>query len=422
MKKLIITGIALLLAAGLCGCDFISELKAQNSQSRAYTERVQRDKLKKTYKGKGYACLKTSDEQDAYAAIDIAARSLESESFDIKNGSAFDNFGYILEFYKNDNPYVFWIKDDAPYNYVDKDDKVTIELEFKASGDELAEQKKKLDNAIKKAVDGAPKDPGTSTYAMELYINDYIVDNCEFDEDAAELHKKKKIRGHEQDVYGALVEGKAVCEGYARAFSLLCRRLGVECSLIEGYASEKNENTGKIEREAHIWNCVQLAGNWYHTDVTWNDDTSGEFADVYSRRYYYLNLTTKEITRDHEISPLYGEELNGGDFYNEFIPECKSTDYNYFRLNCPVLSDFNNPEDVVSGLAAAASKGEKYFDFLLNTNMDFSETKSKIAGSEGYEWIKEANGRNKNSPKLGDKCSLFAFEERRLVTFLLKYS
>ena len=420
MKKLIAAALALAVTAPLCGCNIMSIVESDIKQNSFSAGKKERDDLKKNYKGRGYACLKKAAEQDAYAAIDVAAKKLQSEEFEIESGSAFDNFGYILEFYKNDNPDVFWIRDDSPYSYVDNGDTVTIELEFKTTGDKLARQKVELDTKVRRIVSSAPKN-GTD-YEKELYINSYIVDNCQYDREAAELHKQKKIRGNEQDIYGALVEGSAVCEGYARAFSLLCQKLNVECSLLEGYASEKNSDTGKTEREAHIWNCVKLDGKWYHTDVTWNDDTSGDFSDVYSRRYYFLNLTTEEITRDHEISPLYGKKLNeDGDFYNEFIPECNSDDYNYFKLNCPVLSSFDDVEAVTAALTAAASNSDVYFDFLIDKKLDFSQTKSKIAGSEGAEWIAEANSRNGDSNQLGDNCSLVGFEDRRLITFLLKY-
>lgn len=56
------------------------------------------------------------------------------------------------------------------------------------------------------------------------------------------------------------VEGP-VCEGYSRAFKVLCDRVGIPCVLVEGYG-----NGGD-----HMWNYVQLDDAWYAVDVTWND-------------------------------------------------------------------------------------------------------------------------------------------------------
>lgn len=58
-----------------------------------------------------------------------------------------------------------------------------------------------------------------------------------------------------------------VCEGYARALKVLCDRLGIGCTLVEGDA--KATATGKTE--PHMWNYVQVDDGWYAVDVTWND-------------------------------------------------------------------------------------------------------------------------------------------------------
>lgn len=58
-----------------------------------------------------------------------------------------------------------------------------------------------------------------------------------------------------------------VCEGYARAFKVLCDRLGIPCVLVNGMAKSKPEE----EPLEHMWNNVYLDGSWYAVDVTWND-------------------------------------------------------------------------------------------------------------------------------------------------------
>ena len=65
------------------------------------------------------------------------------------------------------------------------------------------------------------------------------------------------------DAVGALLDGKAVCEGYAKAFKLRCERAGIPCVLVTGLA------TGSGGAEAHMWNLVQMEdGKWYAVDVT----------------------------------------------------------------------------------------------------------------------------------------------------------
>lgn len=76
---------------------------------------------------------------------------------------------------------------------------------------------------------------------------------------------------HIRTAYGALVNGKAVCEGYARAFKCAMHRLGIDCIIVQGYA----QSDGGLE--PHAWNYVRIDGSWYGVDATWNDGSrSGE--------------------------------------------------------------------------------------------------------------------------------------------------
>ncbi len=70
---------------------------------------------------------------------------------------------------------------------------------------------------------------------------------------------------HIRNAYGALVNGKAVCEGYTRSFKCAMDKLGIKCVIVRGYAS----NDGGLE--PHAWNYVNLDGSWYGVDTTWND-------------------------------------------------------------------------------------------------------------------------------------------------------
>ncbi len=83
--------------------------------------------------------------------------------------------------------------------------------------------------------------------------------------------------------YGALMEGEAVCQGYAYAFKLLCDKAGIPCWIVTGYY-----------REPHAWNYVWLDGAYYQVDVTW-DDTN----DRASTSPYFL--AGKEYAKDYVL-------------------------------------------------------------------------------------------------------------------------
>lgn len=61
--------------------------------------------------------------------------------------------------------------------------------------------------------------------------------------------------------YGALINGRAVCQGYALSAHLMLTMLGLPARIVEGYA-------GSVP---HAWNLVRSGSSWRHVDVTWND-------------------------------------------------------------------------------------------------------------------------------------------------------
>lgn len=79
-----------------------------------------------------------------------------------------------------------------------------------------------------------------------------------------------------------------VCEGYSKAFKVLCDRLGIGCVLVEGDAKS---NVDDIPG-AHMWNYVCVDGQWYAVDVTWNDPvvvgTQAQAVSGYEREDWLL--------------------------------------------------------------------------------------------------------------------------------------
>lgn len=392
------------------GCSLLDLLT--ESTADGYQPAVQSRLDTTQYHGYGFNALTTDDERQLYAYIDVAANKLKSESFKIIRNSAYKRIGDIIEFYKNDYPEVFWLREDAPYSYLESDTMVTIELNFKKSGTELLEAKNGFREKLEEIAALAPQN--ASAYETELFINDYLVDHCIYDKEAVEMHKENQVRANEQNAYGALMEGKVVCEGYARAFQLLCMRLGLECKVVEGYAVGFN-NTRKTP---HIWNCVKLDGDWYHVDTTWND--SDVDSDIYTDRYYYMNLTTEEIEKDHIINPCYSEYTTDDILYNDYVPECVSDEYYYFKRNAMVIKSLKN-DSVAQKIAKAAADKKTYCDFVIDDSLDFDEVNRSIAETYGAKWITEANEINGNSPRISFDSKMNVVAIRRIITIVLAY-
>lgn len=137
-------------------------------------------------------------------------------------------------------------------------------------------------------------------------IHDYLIANTEYDN---ELSSSSIYTA-----YGALVEKKAVCEGYAKAFKYILDELEIPCVIACGLARNSNGRT-----ESHAWNYVKIDGNWYAVDCTWDDPliigTGSVSPDVYKR---YLLKGSRDFFEDHFED---GKIVEGSSFVYPTISE-----------------------------------------------------------------------------------------------------
>ncbi|MBR6419176.1 MAG: transglutaminase domain-containing protein [Oscillospiraceae bacterium] len=102
----------------------------------------------------------------------------------------------------------------------------------------------------------------TDDFEKVQTVCDYVAAHVDYDR----IHMKNEHYHLKSTAYGALVNGYALCQGYAVTVYRLLRECGVPCRVITGEA-EKPDGTA----ESHAWNLVCLGGLWYQLDVTWND-------------------------------------------------------------------------------------------------------------------------------------------------------
>lgn len=310
--------------------------------------------------------------------------------------------------YIEDHPEKFWLNGNrieifyeigitkVAFNY-----RMDYETRVKAQN----ELEEKMDEIISNAPSNATQ------FELEQYVHNYIVDNCEYDHESAASDNPGDNTGN---VYGVLIEGKAVCEGYSRAFQLLCRELGLECVNIFGTS----------EDEGHMWNCIKIEGEWYHVDVTWDDPETDQEDAV---RYLFFNLNDENICKDHQISELYenlsyDEYLNLESNANLFVPQCTATEYNYHLYYGALVTDIDNSDDIVETIAQAAKDNRDYFYLTADSGLDYEDVSSKlIEGGYIAEWIDSANFKNFYSPNLNVQTDVYTISEYNLFIIKLQY-
>ncbi len=407
----IAVGFALISVFLLSSCSVTSQKSGGSSQPDTAVSSTTQPQTTSPNKpdgfyGYGYDNLSSKSLKELYLLIDEYANKRLSIEFCADGELSGKQVYETLSAYKNDHPEVFWLK--TTYEYYYESGKTHLLLSFSMNSDTLTEAKASFNAVVDKIVKNAPKN--ASEFERELYINDYLCDNCEYDYEALE---NDEIVANENDAYGVLIDKKAVCEGYARAFQLLCSKLDLECVNVVGTADDI----------AHQWNCVKIGGSWYHIDTTWNDTKSDEkYAE-----YDYFNLNDEQMSKTHKTSSLFSElsdtEFEKYDYMlNVFIPECKSKEYNYYRQTCVTVSDIEYGDEVVNAIAQAAADKEPYLSIVLDDDLDFGNTTDKIL-NDGYmySWIEKANEQNSYQPELSTSCLVYKKAEIGVLTMKLEY-
>ena len=188
---------------------------------------------------------------------------------------------------KDDCPEIFWLDS---YYYYPKSDSVELQFGFIDGIDEdnLPEMFAELEDAADEIIASLPGEDA-DVYDRILAAHDALIDRCEYDYAGMESGGNGKFATS----YGALVEGKAICSGYAEGFGYLMKRMGVEAGVCRGYMAEG----------FHAWNYVMLNGDYYWIDTTWDDESSR----APSREYFMFNddimLRTRSISSEQNYVP-----------------------------------------------------------------------------------------------------------------------
>jgi len=177
-----------------------------------------------------------------------------------------------------DHPEYFYVRGNSNLyqNTGTGEELARFDIQYTNSVDEYEARMAKIDGIFAKIKKSLPKRATDFDRAKAVY--DYLIENVAYDYDyTGNSLKESETTASYAD--GALVDGKAVCSGYSRAFKMMMDRFGIPCMC--------------VSNKDHEWNIVRIEGNCYHIDVTWADtaQNSGE---------RYFCVTDTEIYKDHD--------------------------------------------------------------------------------------------------------------------------
>ena len=191
-------------------------------------------------------------------------------------------------------------------------------------------------------------------YEKALSIFDWINDNTSYDYYSLIDGCYNSAAGTITPAYyleGVFSTGYAVCDGFSKAFSLLCNMEGIDCTRVVGYAGTGSQLGG------HAWNKVLL-------DVDTTDSIGAE--------YYIVDITWTELKGStyFEKGTVIGEEV---------------TSHEYFLVNDEYVAETHYPY----------SKRDKFkyylststFDYYANTKYTFDASQyGVVTNSETHEY------------------------------------
>lgn len=231
-----------------------------------------------------YYQMLSENQQSVYRQIYANAQNLTEKFAPEKTVSASD-VKIAFEAVIGDHPEMFWLETGYSSKYLANGQCVEIDLKYNSTADDLESAKQRFDAAAQNLITGAAS--LDSNYEKEKYVHDALASAVTYDL-TADMN---------QSAYSALVNGKSVCAGYARAYQYLLQQLGIPCYYCTGYSGGD-----------HAWNIVKLEDGYYNVDVTWDDAAA--------IRYDYFNKTDADFASTHVRQNL-----------SVYLPACNGTAY-----------------------------------------------------------------------------------------------
>lgn len=247
-----------------------------------------------------------------YKAFESNKENMKEGTYKINLGTSFSNilskqngqeelgkyYQSAIEAYTYDNPDVFYLSPNKMYLNIETTTKgqnktYNVYINNGEEANYLNEEfsnKQDINLALEK-IEAIRKqiihNKTGNDYEDIKMVHDYLVENIEYDTSLQE----KNI----YNIYGALINGKCVCEGYAKAFKYLLDGLGIESTMVIG----KGINSSG-QSENHAWNYVKLENNWYAVDCTWDDPViiGGGYIGNSSKYRYFLK-GKEDMEKDH---------------------------------------------------------------------------------------------------------------------------
>lgn len=256
----------------------------------------------------------------------------------------------VVEMLIADHPEYFWFIGTFEYS-MSKGKIVTLYPVYEVYGGVISKatiEKANVlfQNAVSAIMTDMKSQAGKDDYSKAVWLHDRVAQMVTY-----------QATDNDQTAFGALVDGKCVCAGYARAYQYLLQCAGIKAWTVLG--TSYNPATNRSEN--HAWNVLWIDGKCIYTDVTWDDQSSGLF-------HLYFGRNLDDISVDHIADQTH--------FANK-LPRCQCDDLGYFEAYSP-RNDMSAAIDakVIADLLTPEGDGQRWTAVLYSS-----------ADSELEDWL-----------------------------------
>ena len=182
-----------------------------------------------------------------------------------------------------DHPELFWVNGYVYTRYTRGDvlEAIGFRCVSTMDADTISMRQASIDAYVDNCLAGMPD---ADDYTRIKYVYEYIIKNTDYDPDSAD----------NQNICSVFINGRSVCQGYAKATQYLLNKVGIPCTLVRGVV---------VDQGNHSWNLVRADGSYYYMDTTWGDANyrreeglEGSFPSI---SYDYLCVPGYEIFKTH---------------------------------------------------------------------------------------------------------------------------
>ena len=265
--------------------------------------------------GLGFNYLSQQDQQ-AYKGL-LNAFSLTASSIDCSRLNRNLNFMKIIQTVLGDNPSIIYFNK----TQIETEESFLGKIIFLKEVQSKPQTNKMLSSLETKAenIISSIKSNTSDEYSLLINLYHYLQKNIKYDKEEIQANIKGICKFPDShNAYGALINGKAVCDGFSSAFTFLAKKLDFNCMMAIG-----NSAYSSTSFTSHAWNIIKVKDKYYHMDITWDARTFEEYGE-YSYQYFANN--------DSDISNTHRWD-------KKTTPICSYSDLSYYRKNGIFIND-----------------------------------------------------------------------------------